>query len=143
VLDELGNMAWMQIAIRPAKPLAFGVVDGTPVFGLPGNPVSAMVSFELFARPGLRQMMGYLGAARDRLTVLGVADEDMSRRRDGKLHLNRVMATPGPDGRFHARSAGGQESHLLRAMARANALALLPDGVGVAAGGDVELLLLG
>lgn len=143
VLDELGNMAWMQVAIRPAKPLAFGIVDGTPVFGLPGNPVSAMVSFELFARPGLRQMMGFVGAARDRLTVIAVADEAMARHRDGKLHLNRVVATPGPDGRFHARSAGGQESHLLRAMAGANALALLPDGDGVAAGGDVELLLVG
>jgi len=142
VLDEMAHMAWMQVAIRPAKPLAFGVVDGTPVFGLPGNPVSAMVSFELFARPGVRQMMGYVGKARDRLTVRGVADEAMSRRRDGKLHLNRVVAAPGADGRFHAQSAGRQESHMLRAMAGANALALLPDGVGVAAGGDVDLMLL-
>jgi molybdopterin biosynthesis enzyme len=142
VLDEVGAMKWMQVAIRPAKPLAFGVVDGTPVFGLPGNPVSSMVSFELFARPGLRQMMGFTGDDRDRVRVLGVADEAMSREADGKLYLNRVVAAPGPDGRFHVRSAGGQESHMLRAMADANALAVIPDGEGISAGGDVELLLL-
>jgi molybdenum cofactor synthesis domain-containing protein len=143
VLDDMGDMTWMQVAVRPAKPLAFGVVDGTPVFGLPGNPVSAMVSFELFARPALRQMMGFTGAGRERLRVLGVADEAMPRRPDGKLHLNRVVAAPGDDGRFHARSAGGQESHMLRAMARANALALVPDGDGIAETGDVDLVLLG
>ena len=143
VLDEIGDMAWMQVAIRPAKPLAFGVVGTTPVFGLPGNPVSAMVSFELFARPGLRQMMGFSGADRYRLKVVGVADTAITRRRDGKLHLDRVVATPGDDGRFHVRSAGGQESHMLRAMAGANALALVPDGEGVPVGGDVEVLLLG
>ena len=59
VLDRIGDMRWMQIAIRPAKPFAFGLVDGTPVFGLPGNPVSSMVSFELLARPALRRMAGH------------------------------------------------------------------------------------
>ncbi|NCY17663.1 MAG: molybdopterin molybdenumtransferase MoeA, partial [Actinobacteria bacterium] len=64
VLDRIGDMRWMQIAIKPAKPLAFGTIgrasDGrrVPVFGLPGNPVSSMVSFELFCRPGLRMMSG-------------------------------------------------------------------------------------
>jgi molybdenum cofactor synthesis domain-containing protein len=142
VLDEVGAMQWMQVAIRPAKPLAFGVVEGRPVFGLPGNPVSSMVSFELFARPGLRQMMGFAGAALDRPRVRGVADEGFARRPDGKLHFNRVVAEAGDDGRFHVRSSGGQESHLLRAMALANALALVPDGGGIPVGGDVELLLL-
>ena len=64
VLSRIADMRWMQVAIRPAKPFAFGLLDdGTgrqvPVFGLPGNPVSSLVSFELFARPGLRQMMGH------------------------------------------------------------------------------------
>jgi molybdenum cofactor synthesis domain-containing protein len=142
VLDTVGDMTWMQVAIRPAKPLAFGLVDGTPVFGLPGNPVSSMVSFELFARPGLRKMMGFEGKALERARVRGVADEAIARSRDGKLYLNRVVAAPGEDGRFHVRSSGGQESHMLRAMADANALALVPDGDGVPAGGDVDLLLL-
>ena len=142
VLDELGAVQWMQVAIRPAKPLAFGVVDGTPVFGLPGNPVSSMVSFELFARPGLRQMMGYPADQLDRARVRAVADEPMRRRPDGKLHLVRVSASWQADGRYHVRSSGGQASNLLRSMALANALVLLPDGPGVEAGGEADLLLL-
>jgi molybdenum cofactor synthesis domain-containing protein len=142
VLDELGDMAWMQIAIRPAKPLAFGVVSGTPVFGLPGNPVSSMVSFELFARPALRQMMGYPPGMLDRPRVRAVADEALSRHPDGKLHLARVTVGYREDGRYHARFSGGQASNLLRAMALANGLALVPDGPGVGAGGEVEVMLL-
>jgi molybdopterin molybdotransferase len=143
VLDRLsaGTMQWMQVAIKPAKPFAFGTIDGTPVFGLPGNPVSSMVSFECLARPALLQMMGH--ARIDRAEVTGVADEDLARRLDGKLHLVRVRAEwSDEDHRFHARSSGAQASHLLRSMALANALALLPDGEGVEAGGDVRLLLL-
>ncbi len=142
VLNRLSgdSMGWMQVAIRPAKPLAFGVVDGVPVFGLPGNPVSSMVSFELFTRPALRQMTGHLDL--DRLHVSAVADEGLPRRSDGKLHLVRVIAEPGADGPFHVRSSGGQGSHQLLAMARSNALALLPDGDGVEPGGQVRTMLL-
>ena len=143
VLDRLsaGSMRWMQVAIRPAKPFAFGTIAGHPVFGLPGNPVSSMVSFELFARPGLRAMMGH--DRLDRVHVEAVADEELRRRPDGKLHLARVVATPGGDGRFHVRSSGGQASHQLSAMALANALALIPDGEGIDAGDSVTTMLLG
>ena len=140
VLDRMGDMHWWQVAVRPAKPLAFGTVRGTPVFGLPGNPVSSMVSFELFARPALRQMTGHLQLLRPE--VPAVADEALPRRPDGKLHLIRVIATADDDGRLHVRASGGQSSHLLRAMALANALALLPDGDGVAEGGTVKVMLL-
>ena len=140
VLDRLGRMRWWQVAIKPAKPLAFGVVEGVPVFGLPGNPVSSMVSFELFARPALRRMGGHHDL--DRPRVAAVADEPLRRRPDGKLHLVRVVASAGDDGRWHVRSAGGQGSHMLRAMAAANALALVPDGEGAAAGQSVETMLL-
>ncbi len=139
-LDRLGRMQWWQVAVRPAKPLAFGVVGHTPVFGLPGNPVSSSVSFELFARPALRQMMGH--AVLDRPRVTAMADEAMARRPDGKLHLVRVVADAGDDGRWHVRSSGPQGSHVLSAMARANALALLPDGQGVEAGATMEVMLL-
>jgi molybdopterin molybdotransferase len=142
VLDELGQMQWMQVAIRPAKPLAFGVVGGRPVFGLPGNPVSSMVSFELFARPGLRRMMGYPPDALDRPRLRAIADEELTRRPDGKLHLARVVASPGDDGRYHVRSSGGQASNMLRAMALANALALIPDGDSIGVGDEVDVLLL-
>ncbi|MDP9403018.1 MAG: molybdopterin molybdotransferase MoeA [Actinomycetota bacterium] len=143
VLDELsgGTMQWMQVAVKPAKPLAFGLVSGRPVFGLPGNPVSSMVSFELFVRPALRQMMGH--CVLDRLQVQAVADEVLPRRADGKLHLVRAhVEWDDADGRFHVRSAGGQGSHMLRATALANALALVPDGDGSQPGGNVKVILL-
>lgn len=143
VLVELGASedAWMQVAIKPAKPLAFAVIGGKPVFGLPGNPASSMVSFELFARPALRSMMGDPSPKRER--IVAVADEPLHRHPDGKLHLVRVVASfSGEDGRLHVRSAGGQGSNLLRSMAIANALAFVPDGDGIEAGGDVPTLLL-
>ena len=140
VLDRMGRMAWMQVAIKPAKPLAFGVVAGKPVFGLPGNPVSSSVSFELFARPGLRQLAGHVDL--DRPRVAAVADEALRRRPDGKVHFARVEASYGEDDRFHVRSAGGQGSHQLAAMAAANALAVLPDGDGAGEGDLVEAILL-
>jgi molybdenum cofactor synthesis domain-containing protein len=144
VLTELsgGTMQWLQVAIKPAKPFAFGEIGphATPVFGLPGNPVSAMVSFELFARPALRVMAGKRHI--DRPVVRGIADRALERQRDGKLHLVRVVAKLSEDGSVHVTSAGGQESHQLHAMALANALALLPDGDGVRAGEHVQIMLL-
>ncbi len=144
VLGELsgGTMRWVQVAVRPGKPFAFGEIGPgrTPVFGLPGNPVSAMVSFELFARPALRLLAGHPLA--DRPFVRAVADEGFLRRADGKLHLVRARARGGKDGLVHVRSAGGQGSHQLHAMASANALVLLPDGPGAAAGASVDAMLL-
>ncbi len=142
VLDEIGDMRWMQIAIRPAKPFAFGLVGSkpTPVFGLPGNPVSSLVSFELFARPALRQMMGH--AEIDRPRVTAVADVDLRRGPDGKTHFIRVTGDFGPDGRYHVAPVGAQGSHQLAATASADAIVVLPDGDGVSSGADVQALLL-
>jgi molybdopterin molybdotransferase len=144
VLDRIGDMAWMQIAIRPAKPFAFGLVgEGrTPVFGLPGNPVSSMVSYELLARPALRRMAGHPEGRWRRAPVAAVAADAMPRRPDGKLHLARVVGERDGDGVLRVRSAGGQGSHQLTAMARAHGLALLPDGDGVAPGDPVQVLVL-
>lgn len=141
VLDEIGDMSWMQVAIKPAKPLAFGVVGGIPVFGLPGNPVSSMVSFELFARPGLRKMMGHSPDTWHRQPVMGRVAEQLRRRPDGKTHFARVRVDYA-DGEYLARSAGGQGSHQLSAMAAADALAVLPDGDGLGEGDPVSLLVL-
>jgi molybdenum cofactor synthesis domain-containing protein len=145
VLDRLGQMAWMQIAIKPAKPFAFGVLAGpsgpVPVFGLPGNPVSSLVSFEVLARPALRKMMGHTEL--DRPHVAAVADEPFRRRADGKLHLVRVHGAFAADGRWHVRSTGAQGSHQLAATAGANGLALVPEGAGVDTGADVDVLLIG
>lgn len=139
-LDRFGSLEWRQIAIKPAKPLAFGVVRGVPVFGLPGNPVSSLVAFELFARPALRAMMGYASVRRPE--VVARAAHAFTRRADGKLHLDRVRVTWDGDG-FVAESTGVQESNVLSATAGANGLALLPDGEGVAAGERVAVMLIG
>jgi molybdenum cofactor synthesis domain-containing protein len=148
VLDRIGDMRWMQVAIRPAKPLAFGVIRApdrrdVPVFGLPGNPVSSLVSFELFARPGLRKLAGHPHPRLHRPRLAATADEALARRADGKVHFVRVVATAGERGVLHVRSSGGQGSHQLAAMARANALAVLPDGDGARLGEQVEVILLG
>jgi molybdopterin molybdotransferase len=144
VLGRIGEMTWMQVAIRPAKPFAFGTVEGTPVFGLPGNPVSSMVSYELLARPGLRRMAGFAGAELRRASVAAIVDDDScDPRSDGRVAYLRVKATVEADGRWHVRSAGKQGSHQLLAMARANALAIVPPGEGVRPGGTVQVLVLG
>jgi molybdopterin biosynthesis enzyme len=144
VLEKMsaGKMRWMQVAIRPAKPFAFGTLadSGTPVFGLPGNPVSAMVSFELFVRPALRRLGGHRVVQRP--VYVATTDIDLHRRPDGKLHLLRAQLTIDASASWHVRTSGGQESHQLHAMAEANALILLPDGDGVRAGEKVSVLLL-
>ncbi len=139
VLDRVGDMRWMQIAIKPAKPLAFGTIGSTPVFGLPGNPVSSMVSYELFARSGLRTMMGFPEPIRT--AIQGIAVEPLVRHRDGKTHYSRVLARY-EDGGIRVRSVTGQGSHMLTSMARSNALAILPNGDGCDEGDVVDILLL-
>jgi molybdenum cofactor synthesis domain-containing protein len=144
VLSRIADMRWMQIAIKPAKPFAFGLIASgdkrTPVFGLPGNPVSSMVSFELFARPALRKMRGH--SVLDRTTVLAIADDGLPRRPDGKTHYMRVFGAFGADGRYHISSVGAQGSHQLAATSLADAIAIVPDGDGVAPGGSVNTMLL-
>jgi molybdenum cofactor synthesis domain-containing protein len=140
VLGRIADMTWMQIAIKPAKPFAFGRLDGTPIFGLPGNPVSSLVSFELLARPSLRRMMGHRRLTRT--SVVAVADVELGRQQDGKVHFMRVNGEFGDDGRYHVRPAGAQGSHQLAATALSDALAVVPDGPGVPAGADVAVLLL-
>lgn len=141
VLSRIADMRWMQIAIKPAKPMAFGRLDDTPVFGLPGNPVSSMVSYELFARPGLRAMMGMSADILHRPQIAAVADSPLTRRPDGKTHFARVNLR-WEGGLAHIRSAGGQGSHQLSAMAGADALAVLPDGDGLGIGDQALVLLL-
>ncbi|MDQ2957686.1 MAG: molybdopterin molybdotransferase MoeA [Actinomycetota bacterium] len=142
VLERLGRLNWMQIAIRPAKPFAFGVLDGpTLLMGLPGNPVSSLVSFELLARPALLHLMGH--AKPNPTVVLAIADQAITRPNgDGRTAYLRVGAEFGPDGRLHVRPVRGQDSHQLAASAAADALARLADGQRVEAGGEVEVLLL-
>jgi molybdenum cofactor synthesis domain-containing protein len=144
VLDRIGRMRWMQVAIRPAKPFAFGVVGGTPVFGLPGNPVSSMVSYEVLARIGLRRLAGRADGDLRRQPVPAVVDDGgWKGSGDGRTSFIRVQVHLDAGGRWHARSAGGQGSHQLHAMAVADALAIVAPGTTVPAGAEVEVLVLG
>jgi molybdopterin molybdotransferase len=103
-----------------------------------------MVSYELLARPGLRRMAGFAGAELRRASVAAIVDDDScDPRSDGRVAYLRVKATVEADGCWHVRSAGEQGSHQLLAMARANALAIVPPGEGVRPGGTVQVLVLG
>ena len=146
VLSRIAAMQWMEVAIKPAKPFAFGLLINSvgrpiPVFGLPGNPVSSLVSFELLARPALLQMMGHRESLL-RPAVRAVADTRLRRSTDGKIHYQRVNGRFAEDGRYHVTAGGPQGSHQLAATAVASALAELPDGNGVEQGEDVTVYVL-
>jgi molybdopterin molybdotransferase len=145
LLDRLGEMDWMQIAIRPAKPFAFGLLGEdrtTPVFGLPGNPVSSMVSFELLARPALLKMMGH--SVIERPTLRAIADKGVRRNRsDDRVNFVRVIATTERDGRVHVATSGAQGSHQLAASAAANGFVRVDVSSEVEPGGEVDVLLIG
>ena len=146
VLSRIADMKWMQMAIKPAKPFAFGKLTTSdsrviPIFGLPGNPVSSMISFELLARPSLRKMMGHTQNL-TRPTVRAIVDAPMKRKQDSKVHFMRVFGAFGDDGRLHVRDTGPQGSHQLAATAQANGLAMVPDGQGLPIGAEVEVMML-
>jgi len=147
VLSKIATMQWMQMAIKPAKPFAFGQLQSSdgrtiPIFGLPGNPVSSLISYELLARPALRKMMGHTQNLM-RPAIRAVLDSPLKRKQDGKIHFMRVFGEFAEDGRLHVRDSGPQGSHQLASTAMANGLAYVPDGNGLQAGEHVSVYLLG
>jgi molybdenum cofactor synthesis domain-containing protein len=130
---------WMQVAIKPAKPLAFAAIGGVPVFGLPGNPVSSRVSFELLARPALRRLAGHTQVLAEPVTA--VAASAFRRRADGRVHFDRVQVRY-DRGQYVCERAGVQASNVLSGMAAATGLARLENGEGVEAGDTVPVILL-
>jgi molybdopterin molybdotransferase len=139
-LAELGaEQVFWGVALRPGKPTWFGVGPaGSLVFGLPGNPVSAMVTFLLFTRPAIRRM---LGARDERRRTSAVLEGDYPKR-PGRAHLVRCRLELRDDG-WHATPTKEQGSHVLTSMLGADALAILPSASGdVRAGERVEIELL-
>ncbi|HTK14840.1 MAG TPA: gephyrin-like molybdotransferase Glp [Acidimicrobiia bacterium] len=134
-----GSYAWMQVAIKPAKPLAFAAIGGVPVFGLPGNPVSSRVSFELLARPALRRLAGHSNVLPE--MVMAEAASAFRRRADGRVHFDRVQVRY-EAGRYVCERAGVQASNVLSGMAAATGLARLEDGEGAEPGDLVPVILL-
>jgi molybdopterin molybdotransferase len=124
VLGAEGEVHFWQVRMKPGKPLAFGEIQGVPLLGLPGNPVSAMVSFEQFARPAILKMLG-----RTRLhksTVEAVLEEDVES--SGRRDFKRAMITK-RDGDYYASVTGPQGSGVLTSMVKANGLAIIPEGI--------------
>jgi molybdenum cofactor synthesis domain-containing protein len=136
ILSDRGTVQFWRVAMQPAKPFAFGAIDGVPLFGLPGNPVSTFVAFEQFVRPGLLHMMGATSLLRPR--IVGTMGEDVDTSPDKEVFLRVLLADDG--GRYVALRSGGQGSNVLSALAAADAFAVVPVGVGsVSAGDDVIL----
>jgi len=138
VLDHAGQVNFWRVRMRPGKPLAFGDYSGIPYLGLPGNPVSAMVSFETFARPAILKMAGHQRL--DRPSVQALLLEDI--RSDGRESFVRAVVTR--DGRgYVAVTTGSQGSHIMTSLVAANALLVVPEGVtAVAAGTELTALMI-
>jgi molybdopterin molybdotransferase len=127
-----------QVSMRPGKPITFGTMGRTLVFGLPGNPVSAMVTFELFVRPALLRMGGSAVLQRPRLTAR--ARSSIENRGGRRAYLRVRLARRGEG--FEAELTGDQGSAILRSMTLADGLAVLPGDTTIAPGGPVDVVLL-
>jgi molybdopterin molybdotransferase len=143
VLAKEGEIDFWTVRMRPGKPLAFGAFASggrrVPHIGLPGNPVSSMVSFELFGRPTIFKMLGRSDWQRP--SVRAIADEPIPNTDERRVFARAIVTMR--DGRYHAALTGPQGSGILTSMAVANALAVVPEDVpGIAAGDEVEALLL-
>jgi molybdopterin molybdotransferase len=139
VMGDIGNaMHFWQVAMRPGKPLAFGSIDGVPLFGLPGNPVSVMVSFEQFVRPYLLKMQGHVRIFRETLTAQSAQD---IKKGIGTKNFIRAVVQKEKD-RYLARVTGEQGSGILKSMVAANAFIVLPEKVSFVKKGDQVVLQL-
>ena len=144
VLAKEGDVAFWTVAIKPGKPLAFGSFPGErrriPHIGLPGNPVSSMVAFELFGRPAIFRMMGKAGWERPRLRAItkdGIVNQDDPRTFFARCRVQEE------NGRWVARLSGAQGSGILTSMAFANALAVIPADVDIVEPGEeIEVMMI-
>jgi len=141
VLAELGvELTVWKVRMRPGAPLGFGMLHGKPWIGLPGNPVSTMVTFDLFVRPMLRRMLGHERLFRRPTPVTLEEPVSIGAR---LTHFLRAIVTVRPDGTMTARLTGPQGSGILTSMATANALLIVPeDRQHVDAGETLHALLL-
>ena len=137
VLARYGKIEFWAVRMRPAKPLAFGLLEApdgraVPLLGLPGNPVSALVAFEQFGRPAIYKMLGRTDIRRP--TIQAVLQEPIYNT-DGRRVYARAIVTK-REGKYYARLTGHQSSNLLTSLARANGLAICPEDVYKKDAGD-------
>ena len=146
VLAAEGEMGFWRVRMKPGKPLAFGHIGpsassgrSVPLLGLPGNPVSAMVSFELFARPAILKMLGKTRLAKP--TVEATLLDEITRK-DNRRHYLRVLLEE-RDGEYLTRLTGDQGSGILLSMVQAQGLAVIPEDVDhLPAGARVQVMML-
>jgi molybdopterin molybdotransferase len=124
--------------MQPGMPQGFGHIEGKPYWGLPGNPVSVFVSFEVFVRPALMKMLGRTQLRRPEITA--TLTQDVSGP-NGKLQFARVVVTRTAEG-WTAAPTGARGSNLISTVSRANGLAMIPQGTGTApAGSQVRVMV--
>ena len=143
ILARDGRMVFWQVRVKPGKPLAFGKIKGrgkdVPLLGLPGNPVSCMVTFELFVRPALLKMMGKKNLAKP--TVEAIMEDSIKNKAGRRLYDRAIIQRR--DGRYYARLTGPQGSGILTSMSQANGLVVIPeDKLEVKKGEPVQALML-
>jgi len=139
IMSEQGAINFWRINMRPGKPVAFGHIGNVPLLGLPGNPVSAAVTFELFGRPVIRRMSGHAHLLKPQIDVIvedGVGDVAMRR------HYVRARVE-WQNGRFIARTTGNQGSNITTSLLNANAFVIVPEGgVKVQPGDSAKAMML-
>ena len=138
VLAKLGKINFWRVAMKPGKPQAYGIADGKPIFGLPGNPVSSLVVFELFVRPALLKMAGHKDLLRP--TFKATLAEAVTNR-DGRVNYMRAILKVS-DGEITAQTTGPQGSGILHSLVLANGLITIPTATTLAAGETVDAQFL-
>jgi molybdopterin molybdotransferase len=139
VMQEQGQMNFWRINMRPGKPVAFGRISDVPLLGLPGNPVSSAVTFELFGLPLIRKMLGHSRLVKQQIDV--VVEEDIHERAMRRHYIRARVEWR--DGRFVARTTGNQGSHIMTSLLNANALLIVPEGgVTLNAGDTAKAMML-
>jgi molybdopterin molybdotransferase len=133
-----GEVDFFRVAMQPGMPQAFGMIEGKPYFGLPGNPASVFVSFEVFVRPALMKLLGRKDLLRPEVNARLVSDISGPKER---TQFARVLVRRGPEG-WTAESTGPGSSNLLSAVARANGLAMIPAGQETARAGSIVRVML-
>ncbi len=139
IMKEVGNrMQFWQIAMRPGRPLAFGTLGDVPIVGLPGNPVSSMVSFEQFIRPAILKMMGHKNLFRR--TVLARIVEGIEKKKGVRHFIRARIRWDGES--YTVVTTGDQGSGILKSMVRANGLIILPEGAATVGAGEKVMVQL-
>ena len=141
VVSDLGEAYVTAINMRPGKAETFGLVEGTPVFGLPGNPAAAYMGFQMLARPALRKMQGY--STFERARIRASLATDVTAKKDARMTLMRAVVERADAGAYRVTPLKKQSSGLFGPLQRSNALIVIERGdVAHAAGEDVECILL-